>query len=1126
MKKILSFCAALLIAIVANAATINIGPGESVAEKIAAAEAGDVFILADGTYEEGNQILFYKDLTLQAAEGAHPIIAIRWYCEVGNGADVTIKGIKFDGTLFESGLGASDHFLRAYNSANGTEKLTLEDCEINGFPNHVIYFQKGSTRRIDALTIKNCYFHDNARSAIYAGYDGGNSVNSVTIENSTFANHIFPADKDDAVIAIKNAGSEVDDQAVRVDHCTFYNFKKEGSGSYTFIDVRKSTDVAISNCIFAQPSAGMSGATYCYGGTIDNCLIFNTTGHRSGGCVVSGSIEDDPKFADAENGDYTLADDSPAIGAATDASNLGDPRWWPGTVVISATPTEKAPVPAWPADQVKSLYSDTYDFAPASLNSYNEDWWNRPNMAEDEIESEKFLHYFGQMDGMIGWQFGDIAVTNMEYLHVDIWPSHNTTIKMGPTSPNAENPYNNYIASIALTVEAGKWNSFDIPVADLLAANPNFTLADIMQNQFTEYAALTDLSVDNVFFYRTSPYVDTDAPTNFEAEFVKASFFSATIKASAEDACGAVAFVVKDGDDNVLATATAASGEEAIFTVPGLAPSTAFTLYVTAKDDNDNETAAKEIEFTTAVAPAPAPAPDFSDKENVVSLFCDERDDNVAFNIGNWGQKTQAGLVNLAADDEAWYLSNMNYLGWELTSHVDVSAATHLHIDFYATDMTKVSVTPISPGHEGVVVVPLTADEWTSVDIELSEYTGDIDWSDIFQVKFMDATPEGTELFIDNVFFFAVVPPIDITINTGTSFTDAVADEGWWQVMAENDEYLVSLSNISTTEIPGTYPMSEMDADYSYVRVKETDTKIHFDDGEVVVTVNADNSIDFVGLFLAEDGNYYALNLHYGAIVETTKDVTITNLTADLYTTGCFFKGSNDEDEIAAYLFILGDPENIIGDYTAADIYGSGTTSGIVDGENGYAIFSASLHVALTENGYTVTGEVLCTNNVQYNITMSMTPEDINWEYSGAAVTFTDQTTEDPAWWQVVVEDGDMAIVFATADGIDYIEGTFTLGSELDEKYCFIMDMTDYSSIGFVTLQAVNVVNADGSIDMTFTGKGTDFNNYTIIIHTPATASGIENAKGEMKTVKVIKNGQLIINHNGKNFNAVGARVE
>jgi hypothetical protein len=68
--------------------------------------------------------------------------------------------------------------------------------------------------------------------------------------------------------------------------------------------------------------------------------------------------------------------------------------------------------------------------------------------------------------------------------------------------------------------------------------------------------------------------------------------------------------------------------------------------------------------------------------------------------------------------------------------------------------MTQVSVTPISPGHEGVANVALTPNAWTSADVPLSSFAANnIDWSDIFQFKFMNPVG-GNELMIDNVFFW------------------------------------------------------------------------------------------------------------------------------------------------------------------------------------------------------------------------------------------------------------------------------------------------------------------------------------------------------------------------------------
>lgn len=324
MRKILSIFAAMLVALAVNAAETPVNPGSGTLKAaVDAAAAGDVLVLADGVYSEPEVVDLNKDLTIQAAEDAHPVVAQQYYMKLLNSAKVTFIGIKFDGGLYNDGQGANDHCIRAYDATAG-KTLTVIDCEFCNWKSYILYPQRAD-RCADALIIRNCYFHDNKRCAVFTENEAG-ALGALTIENSTFANF---TEVSEALIAVKNGGAEEANQAIRVDHCTFYNYVKNSTGDYSFIDVRKSTDVAISNCIFAQPEEGMSKATYCYGGTIDNCLIFNTTGHRSGNCVVSNGIVADPLFVDATNGDYTLGEGSPALTAATDGGAIGDPRWVP-----------------------------------------------------------------------------------------------------------------------------------------------------------------------------------------------------------------------------------------------------------------------------------------------------------------------------------------------------------------------------------------------------------------------------------------------------------------------------------------------------------------------------------------------------------------------------------------------------------------------------------------------------------------------------------------------------------------------------------------------------------------------------------------------------------------------------
>lgn len=167
------------------------------------------------------------------------------------------------------------------------------------------------------------------------------------------------------------------------------------------------------------------------------------------------------------------------------------------------TPNVAAPVPTHDAKDVLSIYSDAYSPAWTTLNSFNENWWQAPSMEEKEIGGDKFLRYHALISGgMVGWQFAKFDASGMTHIHVDIWPSVSGEIKMGPTSDGegGENP----VALVTLEVVQEQWNSFDIPVTDLQAVKASFDLTKVFQNQFTEYSAQTEFSVDNVYFWKPS----------------------------------------------------------------------------------------------------------------------------------------------------------------------------------------------------------------------------------------------------------------------------------------------------------------------------------------------------------------------------------------------------------------------------------------------------------------------------------------------------------------------------------------------------------------------------------------------------------------------------------------------
>lgn len=410
-------------------------------------------------------------------------------------------------------------------------------------------------------------------------------------------------------------------------------------------------------------------------------------------------------------------------------------------------PTTAAPVPTWPAAQVKSIYSDAYEFAPASLNSYNEGWWNNPTMTQETIGEDHYLHYDLHRDGMIGAQFAAISVASMEKVHIDIFASANGSVTFRPITGGAE-------VRKTLNLIGGQWNSFDIDMADFGAQE----WTNLYQFAIEQYLAGglvgEHISVDNIYFYRTTALVDDEKPHDVSATVTATNYFGATVTAKATDNSGTVIFEIKDGDV-VLASAGGASDANVPVNIGGLLPNHDYELSLVAKDESGNEADPILVTFKTAVAPAPAPTPDFSKMEAVVPVFTDAQAGGPAINIGGWGQATVVSFGELAAGDHVQYFSNMNYLGWELNPSVNATDMEYLHVDFYTQSLTNLSVTPISPGHEGAYVVNLTQNSWSSADVPLSVYEANtIDWSNIFQMKFFDAVPAAGDLFVDNVYFY------------------------------------------------------------------------------------------------------------------------------------------------------------------------------------------------------------------------------------------------------------------------------------------------------------------------------------------------------------------------------------
>ena len=165
MRKLFFLIPAMLLSLAMSADPIgpndpNVTVSNALGNAISNASANAIIELSDGIYQEDGGFSINKNITIQAAEGANPVIAQKYAFLIVNNAQVTFKGIKFDGGLYpawgdNNDKHASDHCLRPYDASTDSETLTLDNCEFVNFPSYIIYAQRGD-RRMDAITIRNC----------------------------------------------------------------------------------------------------------------------------------------------------------------------------------------------------------------------------------------------------------------------------------------------------------------------------------------------------------------------------------------------------------------------------------------------------------------------------------------------------------------------------------------------------------------------------------------------------------------------------------------------------------------------------------------------------------------------------------------------------------------------------------------------------------------------------------------------------------------------------------------------------------------------------------------------------------------------------------------------------------
>lgn len=428
---------------------------------------------------------------------------------------------------------------------------------------------------------------------------------------------------------------------------------------------------------------------------------------------------------------------------------------YPHKAEIMEGPAAAPTVPAYKANQVKAVYSETYG-ADCGFGE-----WGSGTQFTQDTYGKKFVT--GPL-GYFGLTFEDNALncSAMESLHLDVWSDVDMSLRIVPIHGGAE-------VGITKNIKAGEWNAIDIALAEFTGVT-NWT--NVFQIKIDNVPSST-FWVNNVYFYTTQAVADdTEAPTEVSAVLESAGYFTANIKAQATDNSGSVIFEVLDGE-TLLATKNAASATETVIEVAGLKAGTAYTLAVVAKDETGNAAMAVNVAVETLAAPAPVTAPMVA-AEDVYAIYSDAYAENhtpYEYNQGWWANPTMTNVVLGEQDNAIMYTSNGDpngCFGWawgETTT--DLTGYNKLHLDIYAQESGSIMLGITRQGSDNITETPnITAGEWNAIDIDLTEQ----DLTKFFQIGFWNFSTLKC-FFVDNVYFYknnGIGAALDIPVATKT----------------------------------------------------------------------------------------------------------------------------------------------------------------------------------------------------------------------------------------------------------------------------------------------------------------------------------------------------------------------
>lgn len=179
-------------------------------------------------------------------------------------------------------------------------------------------------------------------------------------------------------------------------------------------------------------------------------------------------------------------------------------------LINAQEPTEAAPTPTYPTEDVIAFYGKTYEPKAENKLELRTNWGLLPeNFVDDYINKDAVMHIINLEWSAFSTK-GGATVTDYDYLHFDFWPDADCQFVIGVTwnYPAMGDAY-----SPIFELKANQWNSIDLPIENFAwpTENKNFVINGLrLGSRDGEYEPLSkqyapNIYVTNIFAYKGEP---------------------------------------------------------------------------------------------------------------------------------------------------------------------------------------------------------------------------------------------------------------------------------------------------------------------------------------------------------------------------------------------------------------------------------------------------------------------------------------------------------------------------------------------------------------------------------------------------------------------------------------------